>query len=615
MKTITIDFETYYSKEYSLSKMTTQEYVEDPRFEVIGLSVLEDGKDTQWFSGNLADTALWLAQFDWANSCVAAHNCTFDGYILEKVFNIKPAKYFCTMMASRPNIVPFTGRMGLGAVAEYLKLPAKGDAVHNAIGMHREDFTPRQLRDYADYCKRDTFLARAIYDILREDLPQDEQDLIDLTVKKFTRPKFLLDKALIAEELERVSVSSEELQAQATLVCGVSDFRKNAEFAAFLDRKGITNYMKPSPSDATKQIEAFAKTDPFMKELAHHPDWEVELAWRARTNAASTITETRLRKFLAMAELGTPFCVPLLYAGAHTLRFSGAGGLNLQNLPRGSALRRAIMAPPGYKILAVDYSQIEVRMVAWLAGQLDMLEAFAKGRDIYKEFGSKLYNKPVSEITGDERFIAKMAVLSLGYGAGPDRFYETMRASGVDMTPQEARIVVHTYRTTYSNISGLWNKLDALIGSINGANYTAGPGGCRIGMGHMLLPNGMKMYYRDLKRNAVTTNKKGVSNVWDGWSYIKGGRGRAKLYGAAWLENISQSLSRIIMTDSELALAKHGVTASLSIHDELLFVVKDENVDVVTKAVEYTFLHPKPWAPGIPLACEAAVGQTYADAK
>jgi DNA polymerase len=606
MDTLALDYETYYDKGYSLSKIPMQNYIHHPEFEIIGVSVKHNDSPTQWFSGTLCETKAWLSHFPWEESIAIAHNAQFDGAILEQVLDIHPAKYFCTMMGARPNVVPFVknGRMGLKYVAEYLGLPPKGDEVINAIGMRRRDFARQQLSAYAEYCIRDTDLTYLIYHRLKANLPPDEQDILDLTIKKVTRPTIVLNKEKIAHELNKHNDDMAHLMDKAMLVTGITNFRQNQPFAEFLMSRGVTPGMKISPT-TNKEVYAFAKTDPFMKQLAEHEDYAVQLAHAARIGAKSTITGTRLQRFLDVAMTDKPFNIPLLYYGAHTGRFSGMDKLNLQNLPRGSVLREAIMAPPGHKIVAGDLSQIEARIVAVLAGERDLVNGFANDEDVYCEFASIIYDREITKQNPDERFVGKSCILSLGFGSGAYKFHTTMKGFGVDMGESEGQRIVDLYRATYNNIPRLWKRLNNLIPTIaHSEEMIKDVGGILFGQGRIELPNGMSIYYPALKHEQG-----------EGWTYLKKGKMRTKIYGGALLENIAQALARIIISKAELRMAKYRVYACSQIHDELLFVVKDEHVDKVQRALTVALTAPVSWMPELPVACETAVGQTYKDAK
>ena len=107
MSIITIDFETYYDREYSLSKMTTEAYVRDSRFEVIGVAVKIDGNPTTWYAGS--DVGGFLNDIDYTNHTILCHNTMFDGAILSWLYNIKPKFWFDTMLMTRLSLVKLWG--------------------------------------------------------------------------------------------------------------------------------------------------------------------------------------------------------------------------------------------------------------------------------------------------------------------------------------------------------------------------------------------------------------------------------------------------------------------------------------------------------------------------
>ena len=330
---------------------------------------------------------------------------------------------------------------------------------------------------------------------------------------------------------------------------------------------------------------------------------EARLLWK------SSIEETRIQHFLSIAKVhNNKLAVPLMYAGAHTLRFSGLDKLNLQNLTRGSVLRDAIVAPSGHVIIAADLAQIEARLLATLAGQNDLVKAFASGEDVYSMFASKLYNKPVTKDTAPrERFVGKTAILSLGYQSGAVKFHEAMTNYGVDISEAEAKRVVDTYRRTYPRIVELWSTMDMAIAAMSsGQKFRVGP--ITTAKDHLHLPNKMQLTYPKVHRRN------------DGqWAYLgvlhSAGRIFKNLYGGKLTENVVQALARIVMTTAELLLAKHILFAALSVHDELVFVVKEEYAAKVAKAIKLAMEATVPWMPNLPVECEVNIGRTYKECK
>lgn len=598
---LVVDFETYYAKDFTLTDMPTAAYINDERFEVIGVCV-----NGQWFSGTHEETKEFLQQFDWENETCVAHNAMFDGAILEWRFGIKPKRYFCTMMAARPWVVPFTGKSNLAVCVQHYKLGKKGDEVLNAKGLRREDFTPAKLAKYGQYCFNDVQITERLAEKLYHQFPDSELDIIDLTIKKFTRPKLMLDVGVLVRRLDEIK----DEKAKALLAIGhenPSILMSNPQFAAALRRKGVRPPTKVSPTTG-KETYAFSKDDAEFMELRRHP--KVGALIEARLLWKSTIEESRIQHFITVAKAhNNKLAAPLLYAGAHTLRFSGLDKLNLQNLTRGSALREAIVAPPGYAIIAADLAQIEARILATLAGQQDLVYAFASGGDVYSLFATKLYGRPITKFSDpDERFVGKQAILSLGYQAGSQKFYDSMLNHGVDMPFSEAEKVVSTYRQTYPAIPQLWQSMQMLVASMGiGQKHRLGPILADKEVLH--LPNNMRIHYPHLHKHGREGS----------WQYISRSKTGAKvfkhLYGGKLTENVVQALARIVMTTAELRLAKHGLHAALSVHDELVFVVPEAVADKAAKAIKLAMEAPVEWMPDLPVECEVNIGTNYKECK
>lgn len=612
-KVVTLDFETYYEKKgYSLSDLTTAEYINDPRFQIIGVAASINGGTPTWHSSeSTEDTRAFLSTYGMheRGTITVAHNAIFDGAILEWRLGIKPWRYFCTMMGSRPTVAPFTGRMSLKEVSKFLGVGTKGTAVQAADGFRRDDFDDAGLLAYAAYCINDVDLCWNIFKKLAPFMPKDEMRLLDLTIKKFTRPKLQLDSKVIDDAL-RLEQSN---KAEALVRTGLEDaspLMSNPKFANLLRNYGVDPPMKQSPTTG-KQAYAFAKTDPNFTLLTKHINPKVRNLVDARFQWKSTINETRLVRFKGVANC-TPehwLACPILYYGAHPGRFSGLDSINLQNLGRKSELRRAITAPKGFKIVAGDLSQIEARITACLAEQTDLVELFRhydgikdSDRDVYCEFGDKVYARTITKADETQRFVAKTGVLSLGFQSGAQKFYDSMQSFGVQgITLNDAESVVYTYRSTYPKIVELWARMEhAKQCMLSGQSYEIGP--IQVLLGQILLPNDMFLTYPHL------------TNAGGRYKYRFGTEWR-DIYGGKLTENVVQALARIVMTTAELRLAKAGMTAALSVHDELVYVIREDQVDAFVPALRKALTAPVKWMPSLPVNCEIGVGDNYGDAK
>jgi hypothetical protein len=303
MNIIALDFETYYDKEYSLSKITTEEYVRSELFEAIGVGVQVNDEPTVWFSGDHQRTYDWLHEFDWQNSFLLAHNAVFDASILSWRFDIYPKGILDTLSMARAwHGVDVGG--SLAFLAEKYQLGKKGTEVVDALGKRRADFSPDELKAYSGYCINDVNLTRALFDILIQNFPTKELKVIDTTIKMFTEPTLELDLPLLEQHLENVKAKKEQLLEMAA--ANRDDLMSNDKFAELLKKMGVEPPVKISAKTG-KEAWAFAKTDEAFKELANHPDPRVQILVGARLGNKTTLEETRTQRSTSL-NVGVCLC-------------------------------------------------------------------------------------------------------------------------------------------------------------------------------------------------------------------------------------------------------------------------------------------------------------------
>lgn len=623
-----IDFETYYDGDYTLRSMTTTEYILDPRFEAIGVSLSIGGLPAIWYTGSRDYLKAILHKVPWGRCRAIAHNAFFDGGILEWIFDCHPAEYLCTMMGSRPFIAPYTGGTSLASVAEFWDLGVKGDEVIKAKGKHRADFTPAELSQYGEYCCNDTNLTMGAARKLDEYLPAEERRLVDLTVKKYVRPRLELDAQAIEARVADIATKRSTIeQAAAALGCPPSTLRSRTKYAAKLE-----SYLGIVPKKTSKttgeETYAFAKDDEDFISLLTHDDPRIRTLVEAKLFTSSSMETKRLERFKAIHKLDLGgrhlLPVPLLYYGAHPGRWSGYDKINLQNLTRvkrdkqtkqvlAGHLRFALRAPDGYSVVAADLSNIEARLVATLARCGPLVSAFRDGRDIYCEFATKIYGRTITKANEVERFVGKTCILGLGYGMGADKLGMQMKIARVKLGPPMLRNVVWLYRNTYAQIPELWDRLGAYGYEMIRANCLLTYGPLTFMHERILLPNGMPVIYPGLKVGIA----RGQQELYFR-SKRKGGGEEgtpSKLWGGVFTENVTQGLARIVISSAELRLADRGLHAALQAHDELVFVVRDDLVDEAKAMIEEELTAVVPWLPDLPVACEIKHGPTYGDAK
>lgn len=622
MNLITLDFESYYDgkKRLGFKTQTTEEYVRDSRFEVIGVGVkVNDGPET-WFSGSAKEISDHLNSYDWAVSALLCHNTLFDGCILSWRFGVKPAYLFDTLSMARA-IHGVEAGGSLAKLAERYNLGKKGDEVVAAEGKRLKDFAPDELAQYGEYCKNDVDLTFRLFQELSSEFPQAELDLIDMTLRMFTEPVFEVDDALLIERLEEVQQEKQGVLRglMGRMECDTEEavrkkLASNKQFAAVLEENGVKCPMKPSKTTG-KQTYALAKNDEGFLALTEHEDPYIQQLCSVRLGTKSTIEESRVQRFIDIGKRNKGrLPIPLKYYGAHTGRWAGMDKVNFQNLPsrdkKKKALKNSVVAPDGYVVINCDSSQIEARILVWLAGQDDVVEQFRKGEDVYSVFATKIYDRPISKANPVERFVGKTCILGLGYGTGAVKLQHTLKTSppGAIVTEDEAKEFVNTYRNSNDKVIDLWKEGDKAIKDLANWGKTKpfyyGKHRCLIVEKEGIrLPNGLYIRYPDLKLDTEESKSQ----------YIYASRkGPVSLWGGALVENVVQALARIVVGQQMIEIHKR-YPVKLTVHDAAVIIVKEEEQTEALAYIVERMSKPPDWAKGLPVACEANVGKSYGD--
>ena len=579
MTTIYIDFETYYDKDYSLSKMSTEEYIRDGRFKAHGCAITVDDEAPLWVPHTrLADSLRQYAE-DYQDAEWVAHNAQFDMAILAWHYDIHPKVIRDTLSMAR--IANYHGKHSLDALSQQYGLGKKGDALVKTLGVR--DLDPLLEQQLAAYCVQDVELLRGLYKRLSADLQDTlgqvryarEMALIDLTVRTFTEPVLDVNADLLRDRLAELEAE----RAAALQSAGVDEsvLMSNQQFASLLAAQGVG-------VPAT-----FRKTDSDFLDLRDDP--HVGHLVRGRLAVKSVSELRRTEKFIGVAGRGT-MPVPLKYHGAHTGRWSGSDGMNMQNLNRGSALRRCLQAPEGHVLVVVDSSQIEARVLAWLAGQQDLLEQFAAGDDVYVRFASRIW--PDTQIDELKRFVGKTCILGLGYGVGHVNLHAQIVVKQPETTLDDAEQYVATYRNTYTAIRRLWKQADGMLRAMMQDGRVEWTHGIATGFERLTLPSGRVLRYPDLRLSA------------EGFEY-----GAAKrIYGAALIENIVQSIARDIVADQMLAIAKRYRVVTMT-HDEVVFVAPEGDAEQAFGFAQAVMRSAPKYAAGLPLSSSGGYAKEY----
>jgi len=642
-KTLVVDFETRWdSKDYTLSKMTTEEYVRSPMFKAFGIGYKWYGEgEAQWVTHD--DIPAWVSSIDWENINVLAHNAQFDVSILCWIYGVRPAFILDSLSMARALRGVEVGN-SLAKLAEEFELPPKGQAVHSTNGL--AEITYEMEVELAAYCMHDVILCEKIFKRLVKGYPKSELKLIDMTLKMFVFPTLELDKEMLDAAINDERTKREALLKKVDV--DETALASNDKFAEVLKGLGVIPPRKISKTTG-KEAYAFAKNDALFQALLNSSNDDVALICEARLKVKSTLERTRAQRFADISERGT-LPVPLNYYGAHTGRWSASkgSGLNLQNLKRGSFLRKAIQAPKDYSLVVCDLSQIEPRVLAYLADYESLLQIFASGQDAYSAFGAQMFGIPElsKETHPTLRQSAKSALLGCGYGMGwasfsaqlltgflgaPPTLYDKAFAKQLGVNAQDiedfmnweknqemlskiphtctdkelfihslaAKKIIELYRDKAHPVTTFWKLCNSLI------EYSLSKGKpyeykcLTFEKERIILPSGLALRYPDLRLENAQ------------WVY---GSDNKKLYGGKLVENIVQAVARCVMTDGMLRIQER-YPCVLTVHDEVVVLVPDEEVEEAEKWVHAQMVMEPQYMKGIPLDAESSYAKRYGDAK
>ena len=663
---IVADVETFYDTldGYSLTNMTTQEYIEDKRFQEIMWSACVVGKPQ--VKGAVGDANKLFKKTDWAKTAIVHHNAQFDGSILEEHHDIKPKHVFCTMaMAQTLGIGKITGSVSLANLATFFAVQEKQTYVSNMNGRRLESLTQSELGFYMDYCKTDSDICRKIFEIMVKYIPTSELLWHSLVNKMYTNPTLALNKDLLYEDLNRVITHREAQQQQImddlgfeSLEAVQKELGSNNKFAALLEKEGVEPPMKQSPSNPEKQTLAFAKTDQGMKDLLEHINPQVKALAETRIGVKSNTEQTRIEKMIRIAELPSgKFRIPQKISGAHTHRLSGRDGLNVQNFPSGrvegqsKALRQSIVSYVPFKQLAApDSGQIEARILAYICNDKELLKVFSAGDCPYCLMAESIYRVDRHKIkkgdslyksTGEEKYkkyymmrqVGKASVLQLGYAAGDKGFHQSLRDqyNVTTVNLKEASNIHGIYSDKRPDVVEMWGFCKDLLGMLvdGGSGYFGGPTGKLFyytsnhdvfgtTVPGIRMPNGTWLTYPELHRR---TNRE---SGYEEFAYIKNlswlkrkpkkdetkqeqyYRQASRIWHGTIIENICQALAFAVLKWQALKASEES-TIMLNVHDE--YICPADDAENLKKWMETA----PPWLKGMQFDCEYGIADNYGD--
>ena len=601
MQLVTLDFETFYETGFSLTNLTTEEYIRHERFQVIGVGIR--------ITGTHNAIKHELDQINWKESVLLCHNTQFDGGILSFIFNIIPAIYLDTLSMARAKHGVDVGG-SLAFLVEKYNLGRKGTEVVDAKGKRLEDFSMTDLAQYGSYCKNDVDLTYKLFQVLAPEFPESEIKLIDITLRMYTEPVLEVDDGLLQDRLEEVQLEKSELlkglmirMECETEECVRAKLASNKQFAEILTELGVVVPTKISPANG-KDTFALAKGDQGFLDLCEHEDPFIQELCRVRLGTKSTIEESRIERFIGIGSRNKgKLPIPLKYYGAHTGRWAGSDKVNFQNLPardkKKKALKNAIIPPEGHRIINCDSSQIEARILVWLAGQTDVVEWYREGRDVYCEFASTVYDRPITKADATERFVGKTCTLGLGYGTGWSKLQHTLKTQppGAVLDDQECQRLVKVYRKVNDKVIKLWEACDKALKDITCWNdkskpYYLGEHKCLLVTKEGIqLPNGLYIKYPELRMEKEDGQTKYV---------YKSRKGQVYIWGGSVVENVVQALARIIIGEQMIAI-NDKYKPVLTVHDAIVCIAEEADKDNALKYITDIMSTPPSWGNDLPI--------------
>ena len=635
---LTLDFETYYGRGYSLGRSDTNtiDYITDDKFKIQCVGVKVDDEDVEIFrEDEMAEFEQFLLDLTRSGEPIAlvCHNTAFDGIILHHHFNWHPDYYVDTMSMSKGMFVGAPA--SLKALSKRLWSADSGKRKGDELALSKDIYDlPRELMDIlANYCIQDVKLTYDAFRVMYEHFPEDELYLIHAHIRMFCEPWLRVDTKITQEEIDAQVTEKRAAYKKSGLPLTV--LSSNPKFGIYLETQGFDLPVKENAKG--EWIAALGQKDwEFLKFMAAHP--ELADVFAARKYAKSNIQESRARRFLSTAKKFNGLMpVPLKYYGAHTGRSSGGEALNLQNLPRinpndatSGRLRRSLCAPDGYSVIVSDLSNIEARVLAWLSGNTELMELYLTGGDPYLLMASKIYNFDYNDALTRKseksfkamRNVGKVAVLGLGFGMGVNKFWVTMNTGPMGMDPipttiDEAKHIVGLYRETNFPVVNYWDKCDEIISQMLQGNVGLTFGPLEIHNNNIILPNNMALQYPNLcMKEDIRGHSFQYSPELNQYGDLKT---RKYLWGGTLTENIVQALARIIITEQAIAIEKHlDDTYGLDqarlvhmVHDELIVVGPEKYAEDIYKSMIAIMSTPPSWALDLPLTSEGGWANNY----
>lgn len=583
---IAIDTETYYDAECSAQTLGSHAYTQHGDFETLLVSAATSSDPKDAIVATPAD-------FPWEvleGKRIVAHNAGFDRAVLKATPgapDIPPEAWIDSAGLCAYHQYP---RSLKDATAVLFDAEVSKDVRNRMKGKTLEDLAPMELAEFRRYAKEDATWAFRIYEALAPTTPQHELDLMALA----------MDQGEYGVQIDREALEAgvDRLAAAQLPILEAIPWYPDREADSSIGLADACQGLGIEPPLSTKkdcpELSAWLKANPSARPL-------VELVQKHRT---VNKTLKFLRKMESRLVAGDVLPFEVKYYGSEiTGRFSGAGKLNLLNLPKKSvesvSIRPMIRAREGHRLAIVDLSNIEPRVGAWIVGDTDMLDAIRAGADIYEAHARATMGyddeRPLKEVDPEMRNLAKVRVLSLGYQQGAKTLAAT---KGFDL--RVAKQIVHDFRRTSPKLTQRWRMLEFEF------KHTLNDDGDYINR----LPSGRELRYFDVKREPVT--KDGKTEWQNRASMTKGDDARREAFwGGKLYENECQAIARDIFCHGLMAVVQSGHRVLFTVHDELVVEVEEEPAEGDLENIIQLMTTPPEWAKDLPLGADGLISDRY----
>ena len=684
MRLVAIDFESFFSTKdgYTLTKMGPISYIRDSRFSAQLMSyIVTDASTMTYDRVRVAEhdnipAVLAALKLDAPDVVTVAHNGNgFDFLILSEIYHVVPRIAIDTMCMERWTGVSRIQNESLKSMAKFFQCGEKVEGTVISDGRKwPEDFTPDERTAFIQYCRNDTEQCFLSFKAMLPFVTADALLFSSITAKMACNPVLRLDDDMLTAYLNELSDKVTKARNDINkmfMFKSDEDFlkaiRSSASFVKMLEllgRKPPMKYSVAKSETKRKKLEAegktnlseedyavytpaLAKSDLDFVAMASDADERVALLVRTRLENNSSIQRSRAETFHALAKSGRPMPVMLNAFKAHTSRYTAGNSegssdkLNLQNLskrdPSQLTLRKAVQAPEGMALVACDSSQIEARILAYVANETELVDAFRRGADPYADLAEKIFQIPSEKIhkgakSGDKKLkayrnVGKVGILSAGYGVGWRRYADTLLRQGVrlssdiDQHYEMAHHAHNVYRASNPNIVAFWDTCQTVIkamylgysGEFGGPNdnifqYSVAPICGRDDVPTIIGPN--KYTLRYFKLSCEVSEKNNREEYY--YTRVKGkSELKTKIYGGALAENLCQYLAFALLQWQACRMTEQGIRLIANIHDSFLAICPEDEAEHTKSVMESCMSSVPDWLGDFPVACEAEIGKDY----